>query len=94
MRSSSVAVLLTVSLEHTHADGTRLCVAAALHCFPQRATFGSGLSQAEDEEGWQLLFRQTSPFVWPRGKLDLCKFDHLSDNFAKLSESLYIAERR
>ena len=39
--------------------------------------------EPEDEKGWHLVFRQTSPFVWPKGKLDLCKFDHLSDNFAK-----------
>eukprot|EP00966_Prymnesium_polylepis_P188456 4367183-Prymnesium_polylepis.2 len=42
--------------------------------------------EPEDEDGWHLVFRQTSPYVWPKGKLDMCKFDHLSDNFAKLSE--------
>ena len=41
--------------------------------------------EPEDEKGWHLVFRQTSPFVWPKGKLDLCKYDHLSDNFAKVA---------
>ncbi len=42
--------------------------------------------EAEDAEGWCLVFRQTAPFVWPAGRVNLCEFDFLSDNFSKLEE--------
>ena len=34
--------------------------------------------EPEDDKGWHLIYRQTSPFVWPKNKLDLCKFDHVT----------------
>ena len=40
--------------------------------------------ELQDEEGWHLVFRQSAPFAWPCGRADLCEFDYLSDNFAKL----------
>ena len=40
--------------------------------------------ELQDEKGWHLVFRQTAPFVWPRGHIDLCEFDPLADNFSKL----------
>ena len=38
----------------------------------------------QDDKGWHLVFRQTAPFVWPLGVTNLCEFDPLADNFAKL----------
>ena len=40
--------------------------------------------ELQDEKGWHLVFRQTAPFVWPRGVTNLCEFDPLADNFSKL----------
>ena len=40
--------------------------------------------ELQDDKGWHLVFRQTAPFVWPRGVHSLCEFDPLADNFAKL----------
>ena len=37
----------------------------------------------EDESGWHLVFRQTSPFIWPRGKLNLVSVKDV-DHFPKL----------
>jgi hypothetical protein len=29
--------------------------------------------ELQDEKGWHLLFRQTAPFVWPKGHINLCE---------------------
>ena len=42
--------------------------------------------ELQDEKGWHLVFRQTAPFVWPKGHTNLCEFDPLADNFSKLDE--------
>ena len=45
--------------------------------------------EPEDDLGWHLVFRQSAPFAWPRGKANLCEFDHLADNFSKLDDLEY-----
>ena len=42
--------------------------------------------ELQDHEGWHLVYRQSAPFAWPKGRANLCEFDYLSDNFSKLGK--------
>ena len=42
--------------------------------------------ELQDHEGWHLVYRQSAPFAWPKGRASLCEFDYLSDNFSKLGK--------
>jgi hypothetical protein len=47
--------------------------------------------ELQDEKGWHLLFRQTAPFVWPKGHINLCEVRAMLANFG--APLLRVAQR-